>query len=104
MGRIILARELRARAAGVTPCLHCKGRPGDWRRGLCWKCFRTPEVRVRYPRNEKFASRVERHLGRRPPPRPTDAAPGTAAKVEVMAWRQSMGFFIFDARDARIAD
>lgn len=33
-------------------CLHCPRRALYGKRGLCYRCYRTPEIRSRYPANQ----------------------------------------------------
>ena len=81
------------------PCRHClRRRVGTRRcRGLCWACSRDPAVRGLYRPAVRPGSAAG---GRRvPPDEPTDAAPGTAAKVEVMRARLEAGRSAFHPRD-----
>lgn len=29
-------------------CIHCRARPGNRRRGLCYRCYITPSIRTQY--------------------------------------------------------
>lgn len=70
-------------------CRHCQaarvGRP----RGLCWRCYYRPDVRELYQSTSKYARRsTPDYCGRaRLPGFPTDAAPGSEAKVAVLEER-----------------
>jgi hypothetical protein len=68
-------------------CLHCKERPGTCARRLCLRCYRKPGVRQRYPKQPTgFASEGDFN-GAAPLPEPTEALPGTEAKLAVLCAR-----------------
>ena len=83
-------------------CRYC-GREFNYlrARGLCWACYHG-EGRKVVPPNSKYASRGLGHERCRPATEPTDAEPGTEAKVETMAKRLERGEEIFHPRDAAI--
>jgi hypothetical protein len=70
-------------------CRHCNRVPSNRPRGLCWSCYYKPGVRELYPSTSKFARRgVADHVGRVPlPDEPTDAPPGSEAKVLILMER-----------------
>lgn len=70
-------------------CVHCHRKNASRPRGLCWKCFYTPAVRDVYPVTSKYAPKHfgEFNGGYLPPDAPTDARPGTPAKVAVLERR-----------------
>jgi hypothetical protein len=72
-------------------CRHCNRKPPSRPRGLCWVCFYSPGVRDLYPSTSKFCRRgVTERLGILPlPAEPTDALPGTAAKIAALTLRAS---------------
>lgn len=82
------------------PCRHClRRRVGTRRcRGLCWACSRDPAVRGLYRPTVAVGSAATGRLV--PPDEPTDAAPGTEAKVAVMRARLEAGRSAFHERDA----
>jgi hypothetical protein len=86
-------------------CRHCQKVRSNRPRGLCWTCYYTPGVRELYPSTSKFARRgVGNFCGTAPLPEfPTDAAPGSEAKLLILmeraAKRQSL-FHPDDGTDA----
>lgn len=83
-------------------CLHCQTRWANRSRGLCEKCYYTPEIRQRYPSTHKNAPVQHGSL---PPPRltkpePTTAIPGTPEKVAVMAARAEAHQELWHPQDA----
>jgi hypothetical protein len=91
-----------AEAASRPLCLHCRLRPFNRPRGLCWACYYAPGVRGRYESGSKFSRRgVGNFSGKAAAPEPTDAMPGTARKVAVMRRRAANAEDLFHPRDAR---
>jgi hypothetical protein len=85
-----------------TPCRHCGQAPINRPRGLCWHCWHDAEVRDLYPPSvSKFARRGNGcgHGGYRLP-EPTDALPGTEAKVRVLEERARRREQLFHPQDA----
>jgi hypothetical protein len=88
---------------GLT-CRHC-GRVllAAYARRLCKPCHRSPAVRDRYPAAGPFARRGV-GLGHRvhapPPDCPTDARPGSEAKILVLIDRAARGQQLFHPADA----
>lgn len=74
------------RKESLPRCVRCGVRPQNRRRGLCCYCHRRQKTRKR-----------ERQP--RLPARPTDARPGTPAKVEVMRLRVARGERAFHPHD-----
>ena len=79
-------------------CRRCGRQRVNRPRGLCWYCYYTPGVRDRYPplilhHHDTFAPG-------KLPDEPTDALPGTPAKVRVLAQRQARGEQLFHPLDA----
>src|SRR5262245_8619764 len=72
-------------------CRHCRQVKTIKRRGLCRRCFYDPAVRPLYqsldPRGRRYADAYRSA----PLPEPTDAPPGSAAKIEVMRQRAALG-------------
>ena len=92
-------------------CRHCLRRKGTEARGLCRACHGEPGIRVRYPAGAPGVRLVPREEGEDPvpdfcgwappPPRPTAARPGSAAKLAVMGERARLGVQLFHPDDAR---
>lgn len=84
-------------------CRHCQRRRAYKPRALCWACYYAPGVRELYPvvpcRGNRRA-RPDRY-GRAPDPdEPTDALPGSADKIAILAHRASLGQSLFHRQDA----
>ena len=82
-------------------CQHCNQSEARRPRQLCWSCYKLPSVRTRYASTSKFAYRgLGNCTGNRPlPPFPTQALPGTAEKVAVLAERAYMRVSLFHPDD-----
>lgn len=84
----------------LTPlCRHCNSEPVTRPRGLGRKCYYTAGVKELYPSTSKYARRGVGASGRLPA-RPTDAPPGSWAKVAVMAARAANGETVNHPGDA----
>ena len=74
------------------------------KRGLCWRCYHSPEVRAAYP--VKRAGCNSRGVGNGnatlPPPSPTAVLPGPD-KVAVLEQRAAAGLCLWHPRDAKDA-
>ncbi len=86
-------------------CRHCNRLPVNRPRGLCWGCYYTPGVKDLFPITSKYASRgyaviVSAELNL--PAEPTDAPPGSLAKMRVMQQRIIRGESPFHPRDNRV--
>jgi hypothetical protein len=83
-------------------CRHCARHRVNRPRGLCWSCYYNPAIRPRYPSTSKFARRgVDDFNGRVPlPPEPTDALPGSPAKVDILARRARLHQALWHPADA----
>jgi hypothetical protein len=83
-------------------CRHCRVRPVNRPRGLCWGCYYTPAIRERYPSTSKFARRGTGNIkGSAPLPQvPTAALPGTPEKVAALADRAKNGQTLWHPLDA----
>ncbi len=83
-------------------CRHCQRVPSNRPRGLCWSCYYTPGVRELYPSTSKFARRGVGDFNGTAilPTEPTDALPGSAQKVEILAQRALLGVSLWHPLDA----
>jgi hypothetical protein len=84
-------------------CRHCRSGKVNRPRGLCWTCYYSPGVRDEYHSGSKYARRGfgGANTGKLPlPAEPTDARPGTAAKIAVLRKRASRGEHLWHADDA----
>lgn len=90
---------LRRTAAEVPPeqlCKHCQIRV-CWRaRGLCGTCYELPELRHKYQTQRESVCILPTR-----PPQPTDAAPGSPAKVAVLEARYAAGEYLWHPLDAK---
>jgi hypothetical protein len=79
------------------PCVHCRRRPGCRAR-----CYDDPAVRLRTPKSShpcNYRALPDFNGPGATPPAPTDAAPGTAAKLAVLRARAAAGQRLHHARD-----
>src|SRR5262249_21075557 len=83
-------------------CRHCQKVKSNRPRGLCWSCYYRPGVRDLYPSTSKFARRgVADFNGRhRLPEEPTDAAPGSEEKIQILMQRAERGEALWHPLDA----
>lgn len=94
-------REYRRREA-LKACRHCQKNKVNRPRGLCWRCYYTPGVLELYPSTSKYARRSYQNFsGPAAPCEPTDALPGTEAKLRVLESRAANGQELFHDRDAK---
>jgi hypothetical protein len=84
-------------------CVHCQDRPAVRARGLCSACYYQPHIRQRYPITTVALVRhsTEGEPMERGEAEPTDALPGTPAKIEVMAERYERRQSLFHPGDRR---
>jgi hypothetical protein len=87
-------------------CKHCHKKPAArGKRGLCWGHYQDREIRHRYPispfRPDLLAKAVTRFLDAVFPPsgEPTDAPPGTEARLQVYALRAERHEPLFHPQD-----
>lgn len=83
------------------PCRHCTKRVVARPRGLCWGCYERPDVKALYPISD--SRHAFRGLDVQPPtskPLPTDAPPGSLAKMKVLRKRLEMREELFHPADA----
>lgn len=85
-------------------CRHCNKVRSNRPRGLCWSCYYAPGVREQYPSTSKYARRgVSDFNGKtKSASAPTQALPGSAEKVNVLAERARLGLSLWHPMDARI--
>jgi hypothetical protein len=84
------------------PCRHCRRKPVNRPRGLCWTCYYAPGLREGYPSTSKFAKRGIQSQGRRlATPEPTPYLPGTPEKVAVLEARAEDGEELWHPDDGR---
>jgi hypothetical protein len=79
--------------ANTPLCPECSCRPVRLASGVCWKCFLDQGDEL----DTDFADRP-------PSPWPTDALPGSAAKIAVLEERFRLGYALFSPKDARLTD
>src|SRR3989442_432221 len=86
-------------------CRHCSKAPVSRPRRLCWSCYYKPGVRELYPSTSKFGRRgVGNFNGNRPLPAfRTEATPGSAEKIAVLAERAEMKMSLWHPDDATFA-
>jgi hypothetical protein len=84
------------------PCHHCQRVAILRPRGLCHRCYRRPRIRRRYPAFSQYGRRgVGNICGNAPlPSEPTDALPGSAEKIEVLAQRAARHESLWHPLDA----
>ncbi len=83
-------------------CRACHEHKANRPRGLCWHCYYTPRVARKYPSTSKHApgTGVGNGCGGYALPEPTEAAPGSAEKVAVLADRAAAGLALWHPQDA----
>lgn len=95
---------------GEETCMHCQERQAHSCRGLCRRCYvtLTPAEKQSYPDRRHVANGDARNPWRdchnrrgRLPASPTDALPGSEAKILVMQERVARGELPCHPRDAR---
>jgi ribosomal protein L37E len=86
-------------------CRHCGRSPINRPRGLCWRCYYTPQVRRLYPRRSFLPKAMRERSSRYPlPPYPTRARPGTEEKINVLRQRVRQRWQLWHPRDAPLDD
>lgn len=88
-------------------CVHCKRRVQK-SRGLCWSCFRNPDVRLRIDYPSEWA-RLSATRSRAPdvsssplPLEPTHTEPGSDERIEVLSERVMRGESVSHPDDATL--
>lgn len=85
-------------------CKHCQDptRTVNRPRGLCWNCYYRPGVRDQYQPKTNHGKRFDetkKQAG--PPDSPTDATPGSEAKILVLIDRVALRQDLHHPKDAR---
>lgn len=85
-------------------CRHCQKTKSTRPRGLCWTCYYTPGIRDRYPSISKFARRGLGNFNLQAPlpDLPTDAAPGSEAKILILMERARLKQALFHPDDSML--
>src|SRR5258708_2099717 len=85
-------------------CQHCHQATISRPRKLCWGCYYTPGVRELYPSTSKFGrGGVDNYNGRSPLPTfPTNASPGSPAKLVVLEERARLKQSLWHPDDATL--
>jgi hypothetical protein len=90
----------------VRVCQHCGVRKADkGRRGLCWACGQSPEIRARYAGSTHpgaTRSPVPTVARGALPARPTDTLPGSEERLRVLEERAARGENLNHPADARL--
>jgi hypothetical protein len=82
-------------------CRHCHRKPGNRRRGLCYRCWCRPAVRALYPEKRGWHGREDdRNGGYALPLEPTDAPPGSPEKWQVFSERVRLRVSLHHPLDA----
>jgi hypothetical protein len=83
-------------------CKHCHQKRVNRPRGLCWSCYYAPGIKNLHPSTSKYGRRGEGRLNlQRLPCEPTDAAPGSPEKLEILAERARRNESLWHPMDAR---
>lgn len=105
------ARKLMGYKSGWVVCRHCNRERFNQGRQLCWSCWSDESVRALYPMRLGEGAGGNRNHGGwdseagggfREPAEPTDAAPGSEEKIEILAARFKAGVCLWHKKDARI--
>ena len=88
---------------GMSICAHCEQCPVSRPRGLCWRCYYTPEIRALYPGHPKFSYRG---VGKKAKTLPDAAiaAPGSAEKVAILEVRAQADLALWHPEDRPMPD
>jgi hypothetical protein len=84
------------------PCRHCRAKPANRPRGLCWACYYTPGIQDLYPSLCAAHGKgvADRNGGSEAPAQPTSARPGSAEKIAVLTERAARGQSLWHKGDA----
>lgn len=81
-------------------CRHCQKRPSHRSRGLCYRCYTTPEIQRLYPAQKRpkgYGLKTPQRL-----PTPTLAIPGSSEKIRILAERAGKGQDLWHPEDLDI--
>ncbi len=83
-------------------CRHCHRSKSSRPRGLCWACYYTPGIREHYPSESPFARRGIGNFNGIAPAAdyPTDAYPGSEAKIRILIERAGRQQSLFHPLDS----
>lgn len=95
--------------AGRILCLHGCGRlaheqagiGGHGKRGLCKTCYATPAIKRLYPPRRRTSEVGLPSRRRQLPVEPTEAMPGTDAKIQILEERAARDEYLFHPQDGR---
>jgi hypothetical protein len=86
----------------IAICRHCQKKKANRPRGLCWQCYFTPGVKNLHPSTSKYGRRGVGNMNRnRLPDEPTEAPPGSEAKLAILADRARKNLSLWHPNDAR---
>jgi len=85
-------------------CRHCGKKVSCRPRGLCWTCYHVPNIVRLYPFGGEHPQYAHKGSGLdceepKEPMLPTDAMPGSEAKIQVLRRRAARGEFLFHRAD-----
>ena len=89
----------------IEPCYHCREILSVLRRrGLCWRCYYTPEIRSRYPHKPRPTShsklaQVDIEAAKSAAGEPCNDPPGSEGKIAVLAARAAVGAELWHPQD-----
>ena len=82
----------------IKRCRHCKKKLVCRRpRGLCWRCYTTPEIKILFFPEVDYNIANPQQLPL--PARPTKAEPGSASKVQTLIKRAESGLALWHPDD-----
>lgn len=84
-------------------CQHCKVKPFNRPRKLCWTCYHRPGVKEKYVDTSKYSRRGSGNVtGKRPKPQQaTDTQPGSEERIKVLMERAALGEELHHADDLK---
>lgn len=83
-------------------CRHCRVGVGNRPRRLCWRCYESPDIRMRYASESKFGAWGDKPRLRgscASPASPTKAPPGTRERLLALQERAARGESLFHPDD-----
>lgn len=82
-------------------CRHCGERKANMWRGLCNPCYRDPEIRELYPKDDCIGFP---DVNTRTDPEPTDTRPGSEERIQVYEQRAANYQHMFHDDDTPLED